>query len=109
MMGEVIVLAIAAVVIVALLRPKAPPAPPPIHDCALMGHNYQPAYDETGHEGTKMTLPLPQAGPFMDDKRVVEIAEANAKAIASAPRKRTYIHSVCTYCGLSVDRPKGDR
>lgn len=75
-----------------------------VHECSMHGHDYQPAYDERGSETAKTPFVLPSAGPFMDDRNVVKIAQAAAQAMASSPRQKTYVHSVCRYCGLTIKR-----
>jgi hypothetical protein len=82
-------------------RPEQPPAP---HDCSIHGHNYQPAYDESG--GQDIDFKLPQAGPFLSGAEVVRMVQMYTDALkAAGPHTRTYVHSVCTFCGLTVDRP----
>jgi hypothetical protein len=85
-----------------LFVPK-PPEKSTIHECSMMGHDYQPVYDEAAASQAVMHN-LPNAGPFMHDAQIVKIAQANAQAVANAPRKRTYVHSVCRYCGLTIKR-----
>lgn len=67
-----------------------PPVPIPQRDCVIHGHDYYACYDEHS------------PGPI---KLEGYSSPADFRKLVDTMKPRTYIHSVCRHCGLTVDRP----